>query len=90
MIKVDGCDDDYDYNDEGDGRCDMAGALDYEPHAIAPDHSFDRGGHSRCKWPVLFEQGAPDRCPRPLPAATVMITWMDGAMIVVMTMREVN
>ena len=54
MIKVDGGDDDYDYNDEGDGRCDMAGALDYEPHAIAPDHSFDRGGHSRCKWPVLL------------------------------------
>ena len=72
------------------GRCDMDGALDYEPHAIAPDHSFDRGGRSRCTWSVLFEQGAPDRCPRPLPAATVMIMWMGVVMIVVMTMREVN
>ena len=64
----------------------VAGALEFEPQTIAPDQWFDRGGRSRCKWPVLFEQGAPDRCPRPLPAATVMITWMDGAMIVVMTM----
>ena len=55
MIKVDGCDDDYDYNDEGDCRCDMAGALDYEPHAIAPDPQTTRligeataGASGRC------------------------------------------
>ena len=43
----------------------VAGALEFEPQTTAPDQWFDRGGHGRCKWSVLFEKAAPDRCPRP-------------------------
>ena len=63
----------------------VAGALEFEPHTIAPDHWFDRGGHGRCKWSVLFEKAAPDRCPRPfMIMLVIMIMIMLRIMLVIM------
>ena len=42
----------------------MAGALEFGPQTIAPDQWFDRGGHGRCKWSVLFEKSSPGPLPQ--------------------------